>query len=623
MNNIKHHYYRQRNYKNQQQGQSMLSIKSENWFALLVISCLVFCSTIKANELLVDPIMIEDFNLPPQDDQGWSILNPSSDSRLIYVDSVNGNDSSARIYSISDREIGLNPQEPTGNIKAFKSISAAFEKLRNGQPDWILLKAGGVWDESLALRNGRSPDERQVATTWGYGPRPELRTGSKKGILNAQLTNAAIIGIRFWAHTRDPDGPYFTDYEGTNGFSFFTRVPDDPRQVSDILIEDCHFHSYANNVLTSHYREGAKPLTRFVIRRTIISRNFSTTRHSQGLYFGGSGQPHAANILLEQNIFDHNGWRKQNFDGSNSRADGQATMFNHNTYFSSASGIIFKENIFIRPSSIGNKWTSSINGESRGIVIDNNLYIDGEVGISMGGNTSGSLRFSDIIIRNNVFTDIGRTQPTNRNLAWGLEASDWDTGVIKSNLFINQSNPNVTNTWAISIRAESKAQNIYISKNTAANLFASENMPVFKLMDGENIINVVINSNKITSNVENYAISINGGNYQFSGDNIYYTKRNPSRLFQINGRNANLNIWRNITDDKIANIKEPIFSNPERTIEEYILLLGIGNTYQDLIDALYQQSKFNWNPELTAASINAWFREGFNMSKTLPNLDTP
>lgn len=601
----------------------MPSIKSKNWLTLLAISCLVFCSTIKANEHLIDPIKIEDFNLPPQDDQGWSILNPSSDSRLIYVDSVNGNDSSARTYSISDREIGLNPQEPTGNIKAFKSISAAFGKLRNGQPDWILLKAGGVWEEPLALRNGRSPDERQVATTWGYGPRPELRTGSKKGILNAQLTNAAIIGIRFWAHTRDPDSPYFTDYEGTNGFSFFTRVPDDPRQVSDILIEDCHFHSYTNNVLTSHYREGAKPLTRFVIRRTIISRNFSTTRHSQGLYFGGSGQPQAANILLEQNIFDHNGWRKQNLDGSISRTDGQATIFNHNTYFSSASGVIFKENIFIRPSSIGNKWTSSTSGESKGIVIDNNLYIDGEVGISMGGNTSGPLRFSDIIIRNNVFTDIGRTQPTNRNLAWGLEASDWDRGIIKSNLFINQENSNVTNTWAINIRAESKAQNIIISENSTANLFAEENIPVFILTDGDNTTGIIIKSNTISSNVENHAISMTGSNYKFSGENIYHTKRNPSRLFQINGRNASLNIWRNITNDTFANTREPNFSNPERTIEEYILLLGIGNTYQDFIDALYQQSKLNWNPELTAAVINSWFRDGFNMIETLPNLDTP
>lgn len=230
------------------------------------VSLLIFCFGVsQASDPFPDPITIDDFNLPAQDSEGWSVLVPSPDSRLIYVDASDGDDSTAMVYSADDPEIGTDPQQPVGNIQAYQTLAAAEQQLRNDQPDWLLLRAGEVWEESLSLRRGRSPAERQVAVAWGEGPRPELRTGAEKGIANSQLTNAAITGIRFWAHTRDPEGPYFVDYDGAAGFSLFSWDPGDPRQARDSLIEDCHFHSYRINALTSHYDSGAEPITRFVV----------------------------------------------------------------------------------------------------------------------------------------------------------------------------------------------------------------------------------------------------------------------------------------------------------------------------------------------------------------------
>lgn len=57
---------------------------------------------------------------------GWTVFVPSSDTRTIYVSSSTGNDSNN----------GLSESTPKRTIAAGKSL------LRNGYPDWLLLKCG-------------------------------------------------------------------------------------------------------------------------------------------------------------------------------------------------------------------------------------------------------------------------------------------------------------------------------------------------------------------------------------------------------------------------------------------------------------------------------------------------
>jgi hypothetical protein len=66
-------------------------------------------------------------------------------------------------------------------------------------------------------------------------------------------------------------------------------------------------------------------------------------------------------------------------------------MFNHNTYFTDTHETVFRNNLFLRGSSAANKFTSNTKSGKNEIkvwdlVVDNNLYIEGEVGISIGGN---------------------------------------------------------------------------------------------------------------------------------------------------------------------------------------------------------------------------------------------
>ena len=571
--------------------------------AWLALACLL----LPAAALAADPIGVADFRLPPQDQAGWTRLSPASDSRLVYVDSQQGNDATGAIYLPGDPAVGTDPQSPRGAIRAFRTLAAAQAGLREDQPDWLLLRAGRVWNERLDIRRGRSPEARAVVAPWGSGARPELRTGADKGIGNVSLVNVAIVGIRFWAHTRDSAGPHFTGFEGSSGISVFTRPEGDRRQVRDVLIEDCVFRAYSNNVLTgSRSSSGNAPITRFVVRRSIISGNYATGGHAQGMYHVGAGQPVQPAVLLQENLFDHNGWRIQSREGNNAQAEGQATMFNHNTYFSSANGVVFQRNLFLRASSIGSKWTASTGEPSRAVVIDDNLYAEGEIGISIGGNSAGADRFQDVVIRHNVLTDIGRARPTNRSLSWGIEAQDWLGGEIDRNLLVHQRS-GIGNTWGLRT-AGTRVRDLVVSGNVLANLQASRSSPAVGLAVGAAS---AYRDNIVHNPGDNPAIRLEGGGFAFSGSNRYAGA--AQQPFLLNGAATSLSQWRTATGDQGATTTAPAFPDPRRDLEGYAASLGLDG-FDGLLEAMYAQSKARWDPRLTAGAINNWLRAGFGMA---------
>ena len=114
--------------------------------------------------------------------QGFTVLTPAADSRLIYV-ATDGDDAQAannqhgrRYYLPSDPEIGGNPQLPAQpeNIKAYATISAAVVPIRghrwksesNNQDDY-----GGLWER---------PENPQISADWLLLRRGQRPTGSKR-----------------------------------------------------------------------------------------------------------------------------------------------------------------------------------------------------------------------------------------------------------------------------------------------------------------------------------------------------------------------------------------------------------------------------------------------------------
>src|SRR5688500_14891652 len=104
------------------------------------------------------------------DEQGWTVFGRSADTRIVYVSNSTG----------SDTNSGLAEDAPV------KTLGKARTLLRNGAPDWMLLKRGDVWTENFTnwKTSGRDEDEMMVIGAYGSGARPKLNTGTAGGFSN-------------------------------------------------------------------------------------------------------------------------------------------------------------------------------------------------------------------------------------------------------------------------------------------------------------------------------------------------------------------------------------------------------------------------------------------------------
>jgi len=556
-----------------------------------VLSILLTIAVVSAqNKLLKDP-------------SGWTIFGPSSDTRIAYVSQSNGSDATAQTYIAGSQAVGIDPFNPASSIKPFYTIAAALKAVRDTFPDWVLLKSGDVWHESAGIKSGRSDTQPFLFSAYGGAIRPTLKTGPAEGI-SVCCKNAryfAIAGISFYANTRDPDSPDFISDSGAVGFNIYTGEGYTARGV---LIEDCMFRFYTNNVV-----QGPGALTDIVIRRNVITDNYCANAHSQGLYTDN------VSLLLEENVFDHNGWYKQSINADNAQTDGQATMFNHNTYFCDAHDVVFRDNIFLRASSIGNKWTANDGlSSTRNITIENNLYVEGEIGISMGGNVAGPYRFKDIRIANNVMLDIGRGRPTKRTLGWGLEIQEWDSGTVSGNLFLHNASDTVDNVYAIDVNGASATRNVSIAKNIIYGMKTNGTLVYFKdTLSAVSFSDNAVQSQGIPAHLLDAA---NFTGLSFSG-NSYFSTRPANQWFSIGGTSTNLTNWMTRSGETNAQGSAVSYPDPNRTVETYHASLGKQASLSAFIDEVRKQSRTNWRREYTASAINDWIRAGFGVKASV------
>ena len=390
--------------------------------------------------------------------------------------------------------------------------------------------------------------------------------------------------------------------------------PQDTRKGS-ILIEDNHFSFLSKGISI----DGDADHVDIVVRRNIIKNSFSENGHAQGM--GAS----SASVLLEENIFDHNGWLIQQGvkDGRDQEA-GQATMFNHNTYFRRSKNTIFRNNIFLRSSSIHNKWTANPTNSgiddivSANLVMENNLYVEGEIGIIAGGNDDYDTghRWANIKILDNIMLAVGRGRPTNRNLAWYIDAIDWDGGVICGNYLLKNDDLNVQNINGIKVNGHSR--NIEVSNNLIYDLVMSSS--------SNNNGGLRIN-NEPKSNIRVF-----GNNFQLAGsamravitenidalavqDNIYDSGAEADQWFRVDGDNLSFADWQSVASDFSSSTDQTEFSQPERDFKTYLVSIGLAPNIDDFIDSASNQPERTWDDRFSAKKINDYIRQGYGNTR--------
>jgi len=516
---------------------------------------------------------------------GWTPLTTSPDSIVIYVSSSEGDDANT----------GLSPLTPV------RSLGRGVSLVRNGFPDWLLLKRGDVWiDESFGTwtRSGRSGEEPAVIGSYGAdAARPFIMSGAERAIVTWDGADfVAIVGLHFEPSPGNP--------AGTNGVAWRGRT-------GGLLLEDLYVAGYKKNLQIQNDAD-VGPIENVVIRRCIIVD--SQLPNSQGIYAWNAA------ITIDECVFDRNGylpaWEIHNHG---LYLDGDAPYMDYTV----------RRTVVTRSGSQGFK-VQPKGGEHE---VSDNLCIANPIHMGIGGiHSSQTGPGLGIDVLNNVLlepTDI-EGQPR----GWGIILNNLVTANVQNNILAHRDpalfagpailagdpmfgsdgaginnlmiQNNIIHNWLGSVEIRngdlSQYSNITIRDNTIQNTTTSNNPPLIDVFELPLQITQV-------------------------GGNSYYSSKNQS--FTAGGQDMSYAQWLVATQEMTSSFGVRNFVDPNRTIASYMISIGAGLTLEDFVNAARQQAKGTgmglvdgqmtvlpaapgaWRVEFDATTVNAYIRAGF------------
>ncbi len=533
------------------------------------------------------------FSQLPIDSQGWTILTPSSDSRVIFVSSSSGSDSNTGLYFLSPK----------------KTIAAGLALLRDGFPDYLLLKRGDVWYESFGVFNkgGRGAAEPIVISS--YDPtgspcsaRPLIKSGNDDGFktqggISSKKDNIVLLGIHFYANKRDPKSPeYDPSVPSTVGLSI--RKPSE-----NILVEDCVVEFYKDNVqVISVPANGA--IKNFKMRRSVCADAYSSTStsaHAQGVYID---KVHG--VLFEENIFDHNGWH-------DTIGGAAATIFNHNFYIQYSDSSMHCKDVIIRGNIIARASSHGLQLRPGGIA-DNNLFLQNGLAMFNG-------RYFPSTTTNNVVLDGKNIAASSRGM--GIEIKRNAHAIIANNIVAHKTNVNVGDRYAYEIRYNPYEYEVPVShiefKNNIAYNWRGPCLDVNSMpVSGDTYI---VEQNEFHNFHNNYLVNNMGATippgFQYS-KNTYYDNAAVNKWFRVGSTNYDTAGWKNLSGEAGPKFQQINYIDPNRDIASYQSTLGGVASLEEFLLEARKQSKCNWRKEYTAVGVNNYIRKGFCKTNQLP-----
>jgi len=505
----------------------------------------------------------------PVVDPFWTVFTPSADTRIVYVSSSGGNDSND----------GLSEGAPK------RTIAAGYALLRNGYPDWMLLKRGDVWVNPPTIywgKSGRSATERMLIAAYGTGERPMLRTGRSTMFTTPTIviSHVAFTGMHMIADTWD--GVLVAPATAPQGIFFLSRG-------DDFLIEDCYFERYENQVVF----QGWPSYTNLAIRRSVF---FNPIKHA----VGSSGNTNVfvdstTGILLEENLF------------AQTLVHEAATQnaLSHNIYIAENNGVgsvTAHRNIFYNG-------RSNLTCRPGGQVL-NNLVIRGGLGLTVGHDASPSTVPATGRVAGNVITE-SRDHWNGQALGWGMDLRNSGALEVDHNLIFGSTSG--TGNFGIVISNTVRAvmfRNNLLSDWTDR---GSTNNISALIALGAPIGPIVFQNNTFLQPLENWLVNVsNSGSLlttTFSGN--LWQAATPTPFIRLGVASMSPLQWTSTYEPTATFGADPLRSP---TVGEYFASIGGGATTDDFIIAAAQQSRTSWRPELTAAVVNRHLRDAFGFT---------
>jgi hypothetical protein len=288
---------------------------------------------------------------------GFTPIEESIDTTVFYVSNA-GNDSN----------------DCTSSITPCLTIQTAIDKMTQGVPDHLLLRAGDTFTGSITnITSGRSTSEPVVVSSYGAGARPILHVFSWTlggGGIVKNFVN--IIGLHFSNNITPSHASvgFFADH-------------------TNILMEDNYFDR-AEVIIQSANADA------FSLRRNIFTGAYydesSLNRDARPSNVFASG---VEGLNLEENVLDSGGW-----DPSITNAG--ANQFNHNVYIqydTDPQRNFFRGNIYTRGSSHGIQMRG-------GGIANNNFSGRNAIGWLFGSNLGPGFMPNDTVCGlNNVVSE--------------------------------------------------------------------------------------------------------------------------------------------------------------------------------------------------------------------------
>jgi hypothetical protein len=503
---------------------------------------------------------------PPIDAAGWSVFTPSGpNTRIVYVSSSTGNDSNS----------GLSPSLPKRTLAAGKAL------MRNGWPDWLLLKKGDVWDEALGNWStmGRSIGEPQLVSSYGTGARPLIRSGASNGMSRnggGSRPWLSVVGLHFRGRDNAPNS-------SPSGFHCLTPV-------EGLLIEDCCFERYQVGIVIQGFDGRIKNIR---LRRNIVIDNYSVSAsHPAGAYLSG-----VDGMLLEENVFDHNGWLP-----GVANATGPS-IYRHNIYIQTdCTDCTLRDNYVMNAASHGAQMRSA--GVATG-----NIFARNSISLYVHGNPAVSVPI-EVECRDNVFLD-GKDIDAANPRGWALDVRDVQRGIFSGNLFAATTQAN----FPYAMQFKGTIRDVFIAGNLVADwprgLTFEGNTTTFS--------NILLQNNHIQDgSTNNYLLRHNDGalpSYIAASSFNTFDSRVlvPSQWILRGATTLDVTAWRNQFGDISSQSQYRALPDPTRSLGSYNAWLGGADGFDAFRKELRQQSKDTWRPEYSARAAAAWIREGFGM----------
>jgi len=480
----------------------------------------------------------------------WTDIPVSSDARLIHIAAAPLGDD-------------VNPGTEASPLRSF---AKAKTLVRDGYPDRILFRRGDTFvmvsGDSNFRNSGRSPREPFVMSYYGdlSLPRPKILSDTSGiNFIGTNLHDVAIIGLHFqgvptpnphWNSDplllNDPSNPTVTS--AAYGIRWTVTTG------QDLLIEDCFIERFNDDIDVEGGGNLDNTMKGIILRRSVIVDAYSTggdvlSGRAEGIYVAWAEQ-----VLIEQNIFDHNGW----IDGV---VGSIPNIYSHNIYISQHNNpgtpdnpnFIVSENMLMQAAATGTQFRTG------GIFVNNLLYRCAQslFIFGIGG------RVVNNVVLNGKNVHEGHAEG---NAAWGIV-----TNTAAASGQVPALDPNYHLVMDGNIVAHSSA---YDRPNSMAIGFRTDQ--VGKIEWGKNIVydwaHVVMDH-------------ISGTNYQWS--EVMSQSAFPTQDGQT-------------------------FVDPNRSLGTYNRDQGTGVESADAFLAMSrQQSRTNWNSVYTASNVNQYFREGF------------